>query len=191
MGTTLHTLAPNPGANRPKKRLGRGHGSGTHKTSGKGTKGQKARTGHHGIPKPGFEGGQTAMARRLPKRGFNNRFRKDVFAVNLGDISARFKKGGAVGIEQLKEVGLVPRSAKLVKILGDLHEGQSLPGGLNVTAHYISASAKAKLEEGKGSFSAVAQRTPHSVKQAEQAKQESAAKKAAKKAPAAKKSAAK
>jgi len=93
MGTTLHTLAPNPGANRPKKRLGRGHGSGTHKTSGKGTKGQKARTGHHGIPKPGFEGGQTAMARRLPKRGFHNPSRKQIFAVNLGDIGARFSAG--------------------------------------------------------------------------------------------------
>ena len=66
MGTTLHTLTPNPGANREKKRLGRGHGSGLHKTSGKGQKGQKARTGHHGIPKPGFEGGQTMLARRMP-----------------------------------------------------------------------------------------------------------------------------
>lgn len=153
---TLHTLAPNPGANRPKKRVGRGHGSGTHKTSGKGTKGQKARTGHHGIPKPGFEGGQTAMARRLPKRGFNNRFRKDIFAVNLGDIGLRFTKAGAtVGIDQLKESGLVPRSAKLVKILGSVREGQSLPGNLSVSAHYISASAKAKLEGAKGSFTAV------------------------------------
>ena len=111
MGTSLHTLAPNPGANRPKKRLGRGHGSGLHKTSGKGTKGQKARTGHHGIPKPGFEGGQTAMARRLPKRGFNNPFRKEIFAVNLGDIAARFENAGSViGIDELKNVGLVPRS---------------------------------------------------------------------------------
>jgi len=79
MGTTLHTLSPNPGATRDRKRLGRGHGSGLHKTSGKGTKGQKARTGHHGIPKPGFEGGQTIMARRLPKRGFKNRFRLEYF----------------------------------------------------------------------------------------------------------------
>src|SRR3954467_3678953 len=85
MGTTLHTLAPNKGATRNKKRLGRGHGSGLHKTAGKGQKGQKARTGHHGIPKPGFEGGQTAMSRRIPKRGFtNHRFKKDIFAVNLG-----------------------------------------------------------------------------------------------------------
>src|SRR5437870_8357995 len=118
MGTTLHTLSPNPGANRDRKRLGRGHGSGLHKTSGKGQKGQKARTGHHGIPKPGFEGGQTAMSRRLPKRGFtNHRFKKEIFAVNLGDIAERFD-AGAVTIAALKGKGLVPRSAELVKILG-------------------------------------------------------------------------
>src|SRR3954471_23016131 len=120
MGTTLHTLAPNKGATRNKKRLGRGHGSGLHKTAGKGQKGQKARTGHHGIPKPGFEGGQTMLARRLPKRGFNNyRFRRDVFAVNLGDIAERFAAGTTVNVETLKDHGLVPRSAELVKILGN------------------------------------------------------------------------
>src|SRR5688572_861618 len=107
MGTTLHTLSPNPGATRNKKRLGRGHGSGLHKTSGKGQKGQKARTGHHGIPKPGFEGGQTAMSRRIPKRGFTNwRFKKDIFAVNLGDLSERFESG-TVDIDTLKAKGLV------------------------------------------------------------------------------------
>lgn len=156
MSITLHTLAPNPGANRPKKRIGRGHGSGTHKTAGKGTKGQKARTGHHGIPKPGFEGGQTAMARRLPKRGFNNLFRREIFAVNLGDIGLRFTSEGAtVDVEQLKSVGLVPRSAKWVKILGAVREGQSIPSRLTVSAHYISASAKTQLEEIKGSFKAI------------------------------------
>src|SRR5437763_16845278 len=119
MGTTLHTLSPNEGATRNKKRLGRGHGSGLHKTAGKGQKGQKARTGHHGIPKPGFEGGQTAMSRRLPKRGFTNaRFKKEIFAVNLGDLAERFESG-VVTIELIKDNGLVPRSAKLVKTLGD------------------------------------------------------------------------
>jgi large subunit ribosomal protein L15 len=158
MGTTLHTLAPNPGANRPKKRLGRGHGSGTHKTSGKGTKGQRARTGHHGIPKPGFEGGQTAMARRLPKRGFHNPFRKDIFALNLGDIAARFQAGagGLLDLKRLKESGLVPRAAKYVKILGTVHEGQKLPTGLTVAAHYISGSARTHLENAHGAFEAVA-----------------------------------
>ena len=143
MGTTLHTLAPNKGATKTKKRLGRGHGSGLHKTSGKGQKGQKARTGHHGIPKPGFEGGQTAMARRLPKRGFTNaRFRKDIFAVNLGDLEVRFDSG-VVDIAALKEKGLVPRSATLVKVLGDGDFSKKL----TVHAHFFSNSAKQKLEQ--------------------------------------------
>ena len=146
MGTTLNTLKPNPGATRNKKRLGRGHGSGLHKTAGKGQKGQKARTGHHGIPKPGFEGGQTAMARRVPKRGFTNHaFKKDIFAVNLGDIAARYQ-GGEVTVDSLKAHGLVPRSATLVKILGD----GDVDKKLTIQAHYFSASAKEKLEKRGG-----------------------------------------
>jgi large subunit ribosomal protein L15 len=147
MGTTLHTLAPADGAVRNRKRVGRGHGSGTHKTAGKGQKGQKARTGHHGIPKPGFEGGQTAMSRRLPKRGFTNwRFKKEVSAVNLGDLDARFD-GGEVTIEALKDKGLIPRSATLVKILGD----GEISKKLTIVAHYFSNSAKEKLEKAGGS----------------------------------------
>jgi large subunit ribosomal protein L15 len=146
MGTTLHSLRPNKGATRNKKRLGRGHGSGLHKTAGKGTKGQKARTGHHGIPKPGFEGGQTAMARRIPKRGFTNwRFTKDVFAVNLGDVGEVFD-GGVVDVAALKDKGLVPRKATLVKILGDGDFSKKL----TVHAHFFSASAKEKLEKAGG-----------------------------------------
>jgi large subunit ribosomal protein L15 len=164
MSITLHTLKPNPGANRPKKRLGRGHGSGLHKTSGKGTKGQKARTGHHGIPKPGFEGGQTSMARRLPKRGFHNPSRLDIFAVNLGDIVTRFPKPPAlIGLEQLKESGLVPRAADLVKVLGTVYEGQKLPAGLSVSAHFISAAARTHLETAKGSFQEIARHIPKPV----------------------------
>jgi large subunit ribosomal protein L15 len=153
MGTTLHTLSPNEGATKNRKRLGRGHGSGTHKTSGKGQKGQKARTGHHGIPKPGFEGGQTAMARRLPKRGFTNwRFKKEVFAVNLGDVDGRFETG-EVTIESLKDKGLVPRSAELVKILGD----GELSKKLTIVAHYFSNSAKEKLEKSGGTARVIEQ----------------------------------
>ncbi len=153
MGTTLHTLAPNEGAVRNKKRLGRGHGSGLHKTAGKGQKGQKARTGHHGIPKPGFEGGQTAMARRLPKRGFTNwRFKKEVSAVNLGDVGARFDSG-EVTVESLKEKGLIPRSAELVKVLGD---GQ-FSKKLTIVAHYFSKSAKEKLEKAGGTARVIEQ----------------------------------
>lgn len=168
MGTTLHTLAPNEGATKPRKRVGRGHGSGTHKTAGKGTKGQKARTGHHGIPKPGFEGGQTAMARRLPKRGFNNPFRREVFALNLGDIAVRFAQpSGVVGLDELKNAGMVPRSAKIVKILGSVREGQKVPAGLKVAAHLISASAREHLDKAKGSFEAVVLREPKPVKRPE------------------------
>lgn len=146
MGTTLHTLAPNPGATKKEKRLGRGHGSGLHKTSGKGQKGQKARTGHHGIPKPGFEGGQTAMARRIPKRGFTNApFKLDIFAVNLGDIGAGFDSGD-VSIDALKDKGLVPRSAELVKVLAD----GAFTKKLTVHGHYFSASAKEKIEKAGG-----------------------------------------
>src|SRR4051812_24335392 len=127
MGTTLHTLAPAKGATRKKKRLGRGHGSGLHKTSGKGQKGQKARTGHHGIPKPGFEGGQSAMSRRIPKRGFTNMpFKKQIFAVNIGDLAERFASG-TVDVDALKAHGLVPRSAKLIKILGGSESDKKLP----------------------------------------------------------------
>lgn len=157
MGTTLHTLSPNPGANRPKKRLGRGHGSGTHKTSGKGMKGQKARTGHHGLPKPGFEGGQTSMARRLPKRGFNNIFRKEIVSVNLGTVGVRFADGGLVDVDALKGAGLVPRSAKLVKILGAVRDGQTVPKGLKVRAHYFSGAAKEYLEKIGGAAEVIAQ----------------------------------
>ena len=82
MGTTLHTLKGPRGATRNRKRIGRGPGSGTGEQSGKGVKGQKARTGHHGA-RLGFEGGQMPMQRRFPKKGFKNPFRKEVFAVNL------------------------------------------------------------------------------------------------------------
>ena|SRR5579871_2195349 len=146
MGTTLHTLSPNDGANRPRKRLGRGHGSGLHKTSGKGTKGQKARTGHHGIPKPGFEGGQTIMARRLPKRGFKNRFRVEYFAVNLGTLADKFGKGETVDVAAMKARGLVPRAAALVKVLA----GGDLAHALTVRAHKFSSAAKDKLAAAKG-----------------------------------------
>ena len=155
MGTTLHTLAPNKGATRNKKRLGRGHGSGLHKTAGKGQKGQKARTGHHGIPKPGFEGGQTAMARRLPKRGFTNHpFKKDIFAVNLGDISARLPDVAKIDVAGLKDAGLVPRRAKFVKILGD---GEFTGKKLTVSAHFFSASAKEAIEKHGGTVDVVPQ----------------------------------
>jgi large subunit ribosomal protein L15 len=167
MGTTLHTLKPNKGAVRGKKRLGRGHGSGLHKTAGKGTKGQKARTGHHGIPKPGFEGGQTAMARRLPKRGFTNYpFKKSFFGVNVGDIAVRFAAyNGAIDPEALKAEGLVPRQAEWVKVLGD----GAVERPIQILAHAFSASAKEKLEKAGGKVELL----PLPVRKGPKAKQES------------------
>src|SRR4051812_43346158 len=116
MGTTLHTLKGPKGATRNRKRIGRGPGSGTGEQSGKGVKGQKARSGHHGA-RFGFEGGQMPMQRRLPKRGFKNAFRVEHFPVNLREIETRFDKG-TVTVADLKGLGLVPRKYDRVKILG-------------------------------------------------------------------------
>lgn len=151
MKLELHTLAPSEGAVRPRKRLGRGHGSGTHKTSGKGTKGQRARTGHHGFVRPGFEGGQTPMARRLPKRGFHNHFRTEYSVVNLGQILNKIKDNKKlIDMARLKEEGLVPRSAKLIKVLGDLSKGQSVLRGLRIEGHHFSKKAKELLQSHQG-----------------------------------------
>jgi large subunit ribosomal protein L15 len=152
MGTTLHDLTAPPGANRDRMRIGRGLGSGKGKTSGKGMKGQKARTGHHGAIK-GFEGGQMPMQRRLPKRGFNNkRFRTAYYAINLGDIAARFQSG-TVEPATLAEIGLVPRRAGVrIKVLGD----GELAKALTIKAHAFSASAKEKIVKAGGTAEVVA-----------------------------------
>ena len=103
----LHTLAPNEGATKERKRLGRGVGSGTGKTSGKGHKGQNARSG--GGVRPGFEGGQLPLFRRLPKRGFSNApFKVRYATINLSDLN-RFEDGALVTPEILKEIGLVKK----------------------------------------------------------------------------------
>src|SRR3982751_4346762 len=117
MGTTLHTLKGPKGATRNRKRIGRGPGSGTGEQSGKGVKGQKARTGHHGA-RLGFEGGQMPMQRRFPKKGFKNPFRREIFAVNVGHLEERFP-GGVIDIATLQEAGMVPRRSTLLKILGE------------------------------------------------------------------------
>lgn len=144
MGTTLHTLKAPPGATRNRKRIGRGPGSGTGEQSGKGVKGQKARTGHHGA-RFGFEGGQMPMQRRLPKFGFKNPFRVEYFPVNVGHINDTFE-GGEVGVAELQAAGLVPRRCDLVKILS---EGE-LTKKLVIKAHKFSAAAKAKIEQAGG-----------------------------------------
>jgi large subunit ribosomal protein L15 len=145
MGTTLHSLKAPKGATRNRKRIGRGPGSGTGEQSGKGVKGQKARTGHHGA-RFGFEGGQMPMQRRLPKVGFKNPFRVEYFPVNLGHINDTFE-GGTVGVEELQKAGLVPRRRDLVKVLS----AGELTKKLVIKAHKFSAAAKEKIEKAGGS----------------------------------------
>ena len=119
-------------------RRGRGHGSGNGKTAGKGHKGQKARSG---APRPGFEGGQMPLYRRLPKRGFTNRNTKEIVAINL-EVLERFENGATVSVETLIEQGIVKNPRDGVKILG---RGE-LTKKLNVQANAFSASAKEKIE---------------------------------------------
>ena len=128
----LHELSPAPGSVREVKRIGRGHGSGQGKTAGKGHKGQKARAGR-GM-RPGFEGGQMPLQRRVPKRGFNNIF------------ATRFENGAVVDTEALKAAGLVKNSYDGVKILGN----GALEKNLTVKAAAFSESAKSKIEAAGG-----------------------------------------
>jgi large subunit ribosomal protein L15 len=153
MGTTLHTLKGPRGATRNRKRIGRGPGSGTGEQSGKGVKGQKARTGHHGA-RFGFEGGQMPMQRRFPKKGFKNPFRAEIFAVNVGALEKRFSSG-TVDVAALHAAGMVPRSMETVKILG---EGP-LTKKLVVKASAFSVSAKEKIEKAGGTAEVVGGRS--------------------------------
>ena len=110
----LHELSPTPGSVRESKRIGRGHGSGQGKTAGKGHKGQKARAGH-GM-RPGFEGGQMPLQRRVPKRGFNNIFAKEYVTVNVAALN-KFEAGSEVDAAALKEAGIIRKECDGVKIL--------------------------------------------------------------------------
>ena len=137
----LHELEKNLGATHKKKILGRGRGSGLGKTSGKGHKGQNARSG--GGVRTVFEGGQTPLYRRLPKRGFNNyEFRKEYAVINVSDLN-RFENGTVVTPALLKEVGLVKKGLDGVKILG---EG-NLEKKLTIQANKFSTSALEKIEK--------------------------------------------
>lgn len=140
----LHELSPAVGSTKERKRIGRGAGSGQGKTAGKGHKGQKARAGR-GI-RPGFEGGQMPLQRRLPKRGFNNIFRKEIAIVNVADIDAAFENGAVVTIEALIEKGLVKKELDGVKVLGHGEMSKSL----TVQVNAYSASAKEKIEAAGG-----------------------------------------
>ena len=113
----LHELYPAAGATKEVKRIGRGHGSGHGKTAGKGHKGQWARSG--GGVRPGFEGGQTSLARRMPKRGFNNIFATEYTVVNVADLEARFENGAVIDTDALIDAGLVTKVLDGVKVLGN------------------------------------------------------------------------
>lgn len=139
----LHELKPAEGSRSSRKRIGRGIGSGTGKTAGKGHKGQKARSG--GGVRPGFEGGQNPLFRRLPKRGFTNINRKDYTVVNL-DVLNRFEEGTEVTPALLIETGVVSKERSGIKILGN----GSLDKKLSVRAHKFSASAKEAIEAAGG-----------------------------------------
>ena len=155
MSITLHNLHPNEGSNRPKKRLGRGRGSGTGKTSGKGVKGQKARPGHHGA-RFAFEGGQMPMPRRIPKRGFKNPNRVDAFPINVSTLGKMFDAGETIDLDTLRKRGIVPKLVDYVKILG---EGE-LTKKLVIRAHAASATAKQKIEAAGGSFETIETSAP-------------------------------
>jgi large subunit ribosomal protein L15 len=150
MSITLHNLHPNEGATKAKKRLGRGRGSGTGKTSGKGVKGQKARPGHHGA-RFAFEGGQMPMPRRIPKRGFKNPNRVEAFPINVETLEKQFEAGATVDLATLQAKGIVPKLVDTVKILA---EG-TISKKLSIKVHRISGAAKAKVEAAGGSVELV------------------------------------
>ncbi|MDF3004629.1 MAG: rplO [Oscillospiraceae bacterium] len=139
----LHELSPAPGSTKEAFRKGRGAGSGNGKTAGKGHKGQKARSG--GGVRPGFEGGQMPLQRRIPKRGFNNIFAKEYVSINV-DVLNRFEDGAVVDAEAISKAGIVKNTRDGIKILG---RGE-LTRKLTVVATAFSATAKEKIEAAGG-----------------------------------------
>lgn len=140
----LHELAPAAGSKKSVKRIGRGAASGQGKTAGKGHKGQKARAGR-GM-RPGFEGGQMPLQRRVPKRGFNNIFAKEIAAVNVSALDKAFKDGATVTVDALIEKGLIKKALDGVKILGN----GEISKKLTVQVNSFSESAKQKIEAAGG-----------------------------------------
>jgi large subunit ribosomal protein L15 len=141
----LSNLSPAPGSRKQRKRLGRGQGTGHGKTAGRGHKGFKARSGS-GV-KPGFEGGQMPLHRRLPKRGFSNPFKKQFSVVNVIDLD-RFDDGTKVDRALLAENGLISKKSEFVKILGD----GELTKKLTVSVDKVSSVARQKIEAAGGSL---------------------------------------
>lgn len=141
----LSNLSPSPGSRKPRKRIGRGPGSGHGKTAGKGHKGAKARSG--GGVKMGFEGGQMPLQRRLPKRGFTNVFKTQYAIVNLSDL-ARFEAGTKIDRQALVEAGLISAKDALVKLLGN----GDIDKSLTIAVDKVSKSARQKIEAASGSI---------------------------------------
>jgi large subunit ribosomal protein L15 len=139
----LHELAPAAGSTKGVRRIGRGHGSGWGKTAGKGHKGQNARSG--GGVRPGFEGGQMPLMRRIPKRGFNNIFASKCASINVSDLE-RFTAGTVIDAELLKASGLCKKIENGVKVLGN----GELTKSLTVKLTAFSESAKEKIEKAGG-----------------------------------------
>lgn len=145
----LHDVKPRPGAKKRRKRIGCGESSGHGKTSCKGNKGQMARAGR-GI-RPGFEGGQMPLHRRLPKKGFSNVQFRDVYeVVNVGDLNGAFEDGAVINEASLREKGLVNRNCDAIKILGT----GDLARKLTVEITKVSAAAREKIEKAGGSVAA-------------------------------------
>lgn len=136
----LHELSPALGSKKEAKRIGRGHGSGQGKTAGKGHKGQKARSG--GNVRPGFEGGQMPLQRRIPKRGFNNIFAKNIIAINVAALN-KFEDGTVVDAKVLLNAGIIRKEYDGIKILSN----GNLTKKLIVKANAFSETAKQKIEE--------------------------------------------
>ncbi len=141
----IEELKPAPGSRKGKKRVGRGPGSGMGKTSTRGQKGQKSRSG--GGKGPAFEGGQMPLVRRVPKRGFTNIFREPYAVVNLATL-VELPENEDITVEALHARGLIRKSAKRVKILGDGELGRAI----KVQVHAVSASARAKIEGAGGTI---------------------------------------
>ena len=139
----MHELAPAIGSTKEAKRIGRGHGSGNGKTAGKGHKGQKARAGH-GM-RPGFEGGQMPLQRRIPKRGFNNIFAEEWIAINVSALEV-FEDGSVVDAAALADKGIIKKANLRVKVLGN----GKLTKKLEVKLNAYSASAGEKITAAGG-----------------------------------------
>jgi large subunit ribosomal protein L15 len=138
-----HELKPAAGSRKNRKRVGRGPGSGLGKTAGRGEKGQKSRSGFS--QKPGFEGGQMPLHRRIPKRGFTNIFRKEYLTVNVERLN-RFEAGAVVTPESLRDAGLLHKGSLEVKVLGN----GDLKVALTVRAHKFTGAAARKIQEAGG-----------------------------------------